>query len=638
MWNETGVTSRQQQSHIMQRFITNLTSSFNKPMFYGGMKQLYNAQQVAKLTSIELNKHPLPKQPVPDLEKTVHLYLKSVQPLLTIEELKNTERVLHDFVKDGGIGKKLYMKLQQRYEQTDNWMSEWWLQSAYLGYRYPVIVHSSPGTVGPPQEFKSPKDFYRYAAHLIGGVRKYNDMIKSCDIKQEMIRDAPLDMRPYALILGSHRQPNKDVDRLIHIDTSEHIIVLSNNHFFKLSLTSEVNEEQLIASIEDIAQRSKLPGKPIGILTGNDRDIWVEDHNKLKSIGKNEEILKNLETALFVLCLDKELPKSAFSNKNNSSVRGIQSLTGYSSSTNAGNRWHDKIVQYILSYDGFVGLQYEHSPCEALPITVLHDYVLNHVNKKLKETVKAPSDFQKAEHLQFEVDQSLENAIEKASLSVDRLSQDIDLECFQFDIFGSNKIKQCKMSPDSFIQIAMQVTYYQIHNQPPAHYESAALRRFKNARTECIRSTSNESVEFAKLMSNEKEFDETLKLAMIRAVNAHKKLATEASMGEGVDRLFFGLKMIAKEEQIKLPEFFSDISYTKSTSFTLTSSQVAYKTASFMCYGPVVPNGYGCCYNPRSDDIFFACSSFKGCPETSTQRFADTLKQSLIRMIKLADA
>uniref|UniRef100_A0ABD2WNW9 Choline/carnitine acyltransferase domain-containing protein n=1 Tax=Trichogramma kaykai TaxID=54128 RepID=A0ABD2WNW9_9HYME len=304
--NETGVTSHQQQSHIMQRFITNLTSSFNKPMFYGGMKQLYNERQVAKLTSIELNKHPLPKQPVPDLEKTVHLYLKSVQPLLTIEELKNTERVLHDFVKDGGIGKKLYMKLQQRYEQTDNWMSEWWLQSAYLGYRYPVIVHSSPGTVGPPQEFKSPKDFYRYAAHLIGGVRKYNDMIKrfvtlfllntwefynqeitliifSCDIKQEMIRDAPLDMRPYALILGSHRQPNKDVDRLIHIDTSEHIIVLSNNHFFKLSLTSEVNEEQLIASIEDIAQRSKLPGKPIGILTGNDRDIWVEDHNKLKS-------------------------------------------------------------------------------------------------------------------------------------------------------------------------------------------------------------------------------------------------------------------------------------------------------------------------------------------------------------------
>ncbi|KAL7294320.1 hypothetical protein TKK_0012331 [Trichogramma kaykai] len=527
----------------MQRFITNLTSSFNKPMFYGGMKQLYNERQVAKLTSIELNKHPLPKQPVPDLEKTVHLYLKSVQPLLTIEELKNTERVLHDFVKDGGIGKKLYMKLQQRYEQTDNWMSEWWLQSAYLGYRYPVIVHSSPGTVGPPQEFKSPKDFYRYAAHLIGGVRKYNDMIKSCDIKQEMIRDAPLDMRPYALILGSHRQPNKDVDRLIHIDTSEHIIVLSNNHFFKLSLTSEVNEEQLIASIEDIAQRSKLPGKPIGILTGNDRDIWVEDHNKLKS-----------------------------------------------------------------------------------------------KNKKLKETVKAPSDFQKAEHLQFEVDQSLENAIEKASLSVDRLSQDIDLECFQFDIFGSNKIKQCKMSPDSFIQIAMQVTYYQLHNQPPAHYESAALRRFKNARTECIRSTSNESVEFAKLMSNEKEFDETLKLAMIRAVNAHKKLATEASMGEGVDRLFFGLKMIAKEEQIKLPEFFSDISYTKSTYFTLTSSQVAYKTASFMCYGPVVPNGYGCCYNPRSDDIFFACSSFKGCLETSTQKFADTLKQSLIRMIKLADA
>ena len=56
-----------------------------------------------------------------------------------------------------------------------------------------------------------------------------------------------------------------------------------------------------------------------------------------------------------------------------------------------------------------------------------------------------------------------------------------------------------------------------------------------------------------------------------------------------------------------------------------------------MCYGPVVPDGYGCCYNPRPDDILFACSSFNNCPETCSKAFADTLRKSLCIMKTLAD-
>ena len=45
-----------------------------------------------------------------------------------------------------------------------------------------------------------------------------------------MIRDVPLDMRPYALILGTHRQPDKGIDKLLHIDDANHIVIISNNH------------------------------------------------------------------------------------------------------------------------------------------------------------------------------------------------------------------------------------------------------------------------------------------------------------------------------------------------------------------------------------------------------------------------
>ncbi|OXU29095.1 hypothetical protein TSAR_004262 [Trichomalopsis sarcophagae] len=633
--NDSGSSLIHREGRNMQRLLTSL-SSINKPLVYGGIKNVFN-QQMASITSLQLNKHPLPKQPVPDLEKTAKLYLQTLQPLLSDKEYQNTEKVVQDFIKEGSIGRELYRKLQEKYEKTDNWMSDWWLRAAYLGYRDPVIVYSSPGTVGPSEKFNSKEDFYRCAAHLIGAVCNYNDLVKSCNMKQEMVRDAPLDMQPYAMILGTHRQPNKGIDKLLHTDDSKHIIIMSNNNFFKLQLSDNINEEQLIATIKDIAERSRTPGKPVGILTGNHRDIWADDHLRLKILGSNSKILNDIETALFALCLDKELPKELFKNKNVESVYALESLTGCNSSINAANRWHDKTVQYILSYDGFIGMQYEHSPCEGLPISVLHDHVLNYVKNKKSEKIKIPTNFPKAELLQFQLDASLENAIEKATFAVDKLSQDIDMECFMFDEFGANEIKKCKLSPDSFIQIAMQITFYKLHQKPPAHYESAALRRFKNARTECIRSTSNESVHFAKLMANGNASVNAKKEAMIAAINAHKAYASKAVMGEGVDRLFFGLKMIAVDEKIKIPEFFSDVGYTRSTSFTLTSSQVAYKTASFMCYGPVVRNGYGCCYNPRPNDILFGCSSFAGCTETSTKSFANTLKESLHNMKKLAE-
>lgn len=57
-------------------------------------------------------------------------------------------------------------------------MREWWLQTAYLGYRAPVIVNSSPGTVGPPITFRRPDDIYLFAARLIAAVCDYNEMVK----------------------------------------------------------------------------------------------------------------------------------------------------------------------------------------------------------------------------------------------------------------------------------------------------------------------------------------------------------------------------------------------------------------------------------------------------------------------------
>jgi len=66
-------------------------------------------------------------------------------------------------------------------------------------------------------------------------------------------------------------------------------------------------------------------------------------------LGNNKDIIKDLETSLFILCLDKNIPAVAFRKKNNASVRAVQTMTGFNSHLNAGNRWHDKTVQVKYS-------------------------------------------------------------------------------------------------------------------------------------------------------------------------------------------------------------------------------------------------------------------------------------------------
>ena len=53
-----------------------------------------------------------------------------------------------------------------------------------------------------------------------------------------------------------------------------------------------------------------------------------------------------------------------------------------------------------------------------------------------------------------------------------------------------------------------------------------------------------------------------------------------------------------------------------------------------MCYGPLTPDGYGCCYNPRADSIVIGCSALNSSPETDSSTFKAALEESFLDMQK----
>lgn len=443
-----------------------------------------------------------------------------------------------------------------------------------------------------------------------------------------------LDMNQYNKIFGTCRIPCLPVDKLEFNGDSKHIVVVHNNHFFKVNLyvnLQPISEQQVLEQLTNIVQQSRKPIEPIGILTSDHRDTWAKAYHNLIKSSRNEKSIREIQKSLFLVCLDEEMPNEPVA-ANRRTLASRQLIHGGGSCGNSGNRWFDKTVQFVIGKDGIVGLTYEHSPSEGQPIAVMVDYLVNFMKKdgaKGIEDVACPPELKP---LQFDINEKTLCAINTSSDNIDKLAANLDLSCFAFKKFGKEFVKSQKFSPDSFIQIALQYTFYRLYKVPGAHYESAATRKYIGGRTETIRSCSQESVEFAKAMLDDKKTAADRANALKAAINGHKKYTMEAVHGLGVDRHLLGLKLAAQELGVALPALYKDPSYIRSTHMRLSSSQVATKCDGFMSYGPLTEDGYGCCYNPRSNDINFAISAFVSNQETSAAMFHNALCTSLSDM------
>jgi len=83
----------------------------------------------------------LPRLPVPTLSSTAAKYLETVQPLVSPGQYKETKSAIEQFIASDQ-GKELQRRLQERAAEPGraSWLSDWWNDVAYMGYRDPVVV------------------------------------------------------------------------------------------------------------------------------------------------------------------------------------------------------------------------------------------------------------------------------------------------------------------------------------------------------------------------------------------------------------------------------------------------------------------------------------------------------------------
>uniref|UniRef100_A0A8C6WY98 Choline O-acetyltransferase n=1 Tax=Neogobius melanostomus TaxID=47308 RepID=A0A8C6WY98_9GOBI len=599
----------------------------------------------------------LPKLPLPELHDTLARYQRCVKHLLTEEQFHRTKAIVQQFGAPGGVGstcnlsavrKRLLLYVTYK---TRIIVYEYWLNYMYLTNHLPLPVNSSPAIVFPPQHFGGPSDCLRFAAHLISGVLDYKTLLDAralpVDYARGQLAGTPMCMEQYYRLFTSYRLPGPHRDTLVAQESCvmpepEHIIVACKNQFFVLDVVinfRRLNERDLLTQLERImrmadSEEERLP--PIGLLTTDERTKWAESRAVLMRESTNRDSLDMIERCMCLVCLD-----DASGPEISDSTRATLMLHGGGPGKNGGNRWYDKPMQFIIGADGCCGVVCEHSPFEGIVLVQCTEHLLKYMYGSPSKLVRAASvsELHAPRRLRWKCTAEIHKLLSASADKLHRLVRNLDMNVYKFDVYGKEFIKKQKMSPDAYIQVALQLAYYRCHGRPVSTYESASIRRFREGRVDNIRSATPEALAFVKAMTDGKlSSSDKEKMELLQgAIAAQTKYMILAITGMAIDNHLLGLREMARELKMEMPEIFKDEAYVISNQFILSTSQVPTTVEMFCCYGPVVPNGYGACYNPQSDHIVLCVSSFHDSPQTCSADFTKAVERALVDMKELCN-
>lgn len=211
--------------------------------------------------------------------------------------------------------------------------------------------------------------------------------------------------------------------------------------------------------------------------------------------------------------------------------------------------------------------------------------------------------------------------------------------------FGKGLIKKCRISPDAFIQMALQLAYYRDAGRFRLTYEASMTRLFREGRTETVRPCTIESSAWVKAMHNA-SVSSTDRIQLLRAAcKQHQSGYQDAMCGKGIDRHLFCLYVVSKYLEVDSP-FLNEV---LSEPWRLSTSQTPHGQTSKLdltknpdCisagggFGPVADDGYGVSYIVAGEGlIFFHISSKKSSNETDSSRFSQQIFKALDDMRKL---
>ncbi|KAF8561897.1 hypothetical protein P879_06782 [Paragonimus westermani] len=589
----------------------------------------------------------LPRLPLPPVSDTIRRYLISVEPLLNEKEFERTRQLATEFEVNEATKLQRYLRLKRLWAY--NYVSDWWEDYVYLHGRSPLAVNSN--IYGLDTILRHPTKIQAArAAQLIGATVNYMFLLLNETLEPVLVNNmVPLCMMQYERTIGTTRIPGVQADRLINCGSdTRHIVVLHRGRFYKVRLFHEnrwLDEREIERILQSIIDdpSEPVPGEEmLAALTAGERTHWAVARKQFFGQGVNAASLNLIETAAFFVCLDDEdyIPNI---------LQDEEALDKYASSMlhgNGSNRWFDKSFNLIVGRNCVIGFNAEHSWSDAPVMGHLWEMVV--VSKTNYDhnghcRGRGNSALPHCRRLRWELSEQCIDAIKVSLGVVTKLINDVDQHMFPYRLYGKSFISSNRLSPDAYIQLALQLTYFRNMGHFCLTYEASMTRLFREGRTETVRSCTKASVAFVKAMENP-DCTNASRLEKLRAASDyHQSLYRDAMTGKGIDRHLFCLYVVARHLGIESPFLQEAVRQPWQLSTSQTphgqTSQVRNlpQFSDFVSmgggFGPVSDTGYGVSYVISSENTtFFHISSKRSCPLTDSKKFASELANSLAEM------
>ncbi|XP_076807011.1 carnitine O-palmitoyltransferase 1, liver isoform-like isoform X2 [Clavelina lepadiformis] len=598
----------------------------------------------------------LPKYPLPKLEETCKRTLSMVKPLVHEKEYAAIQEAIDELKQNEGP--KLQKILEERYKTEENWLSELWDKYVYLAGRSPIPVASNFCLLG-DLKFKQHTPVSHQLSQAANHIRyamEYKERVETGTLRNMMIQNiVPICCHRYNYVCSTTRIPQEDVDDLKTFRGTKHIVVFCKGSMYRLDmysidvagneslLTPREIQSKLEDIVKDASKRKAVAGTSQivnpSIFTTTDRTRWAKIRKSMLKDEENATSLNVVETSAFCVALDNdEEPK-------NISEEFHLYMTG-----NGYNRWFDKSLTMIFASNGAMGLNVEHTSAEATLAGRLWEFGYYHskydANGDAMHQGLQHTNLPVAEYLSWNLD-DYSSDIADVKDKWEELVKDFDAYIFLADK-GKSFIKKLRVSPDGYIQMALQLAFYRRHKETPKTYETAATRLFKYGRTETIRSVSEHSVQFTKTFDDPAVPSKT-KVDHLKAAIKHQTLYKyDAMNGQAVDRHLLGLYLAGKFSK-SVPKLFTLKPFSETDKLSTSQSPLRYDPVISKKlvnvtdpvgggFGAQRPDGYGISYFMDDEKIHFLIASFHQCDDTDSAEFGEDIQRAIDDMKTLMEA
>ncbi|KAL4617836.1 carnitine O-palmitoyltransferase 1, liver isoform-like isoform X1 [Arapaima gigas] len=442
------------------------------------------------------------------------------------------------------------------------------------------------------------------------------------------------------------------LDTVQHWQDSDYLAVYHRGRYFRLwmynagRLLSPREIEYQIQKILDDPSPPSPGEEKLGALTAGDRVPWAKARKEFFGSGVNKRSLDCIEKSAFFVTLDDDKQGMMGDDPDGS-------LDHYAKSLLHGkcyDRWFDKSFSVVIYKNGKTGLNAEHSWADAPIVAHLWEYVLATDSFQLgyNEEGHCKGDINpnlpKPQRLSWDIPPQCQEQITQSLMVAKALADDVDFHVLPFSDFGKGRIKKCKISPDAFIQLALQLAYYRDRGMFCLTYEASMTRLFREGRTETVRSCTSESCAFVKALASGEDADHCRRLFRL-ACEKHQHLYRLAMTGSGIDRHLFCLYVVSKYLGVESP-FLKEV---LSEPWRLSTSQTPFQQAELFdlvnhpeyisCgggFGPVADDGYGVAYIILGENMInFHVSCKHSCTQTDSHKFGAHIRRALLDLLAL---